>query len=237
MEADRSRRRARLSPSYRSLVVANTHPRGPTTASEERRQVARTAMIDIVRARGPGAQTSPENNFLRSWCASTPMTPNFPPRALIVGKLPGRRFPAPAPRKSARDRSAVLRMGLCETLRMLHEIERVTSLHAQELAVDPAAVAIVAANDLVVADAECRAASIGAVRARWFRRAPSPTAASDSDRSRWSARPPDKYRCRLRTRRIPNDRDDWEQSRQSRRGWLTPSAPTPMPSSQARTQR
>ena len=48
---------------------------------------------------------------------------------------------------------------------MLGEIERVAALHAEELAVDAAAVAIVAANDLVVANAQRGPAAIGAMRA------------------------------------------------------------------------
>ena len=55
--------------------------------------------------------------------------------------------------------------GRLQTLRVLHEIETVAALDAQELAVDAAAVAIVAADDLVVADAQRGAAAIGAMRA------------------------------------------------------------------------
>src|SRR5579883_1055857 len=48
---------------------------------------------------------------------------------------------------------------------MLDEIEPVAALDAKELAVDPAAVAVVAAHDLAVAHAERRPAAVAAMRA------------------------------------------------------------------------
>ncbi len=48
---------------------------------------------------------------------------------------------------------------------MLHEVERIAPLHAQELAVDAAAIAIVAADNLIVANAQRRAAAVAAMRA------------------------------------------------------------------------
>src|SRR5580765_7113668 len=56
-----------------------------------------------------------------------------------------------------------LHHGRLQTLGMLGEVERVTALHTQEFVVDPAAVAIIPANDLVVADAQRGLATIGAV--------------------------------------------------------------------------
>ena len=55
--------------------------------------------------------------------------------------------------------------GRLQAFRMLDEIESVAALDAQKFAVDAAAVAIVAANDLVVADAQRGAAAVGAMRA------------------------------------------------------------------------
>ena len=52
-----------------------------------------------------------------------------------------------------------------QALRAVHEIGRVAALDAQELAVDARAVAIVAANDFVVANAQRGLAAIGAMRA------------------------------------------------------------------------
>src|SRR3989442_1667490 len=52
-----------------------------------------------------------------------------------------------------------------ETFRMIDEVKPVAALDAQELPVDAAAVAVVAADYLVVADAQCRPAAVGAMRA------------------------------------------------------------------------
>ena len=55
--------------------------------------------------------------------------------------------------------------GRLQALGVLGEVEGVAALHAQELVVDAAAVAVVAANDLVVADTQSRLAAIGAMGA------------------------------------------------------------------------
>src|SRR5689334_1855504 len=55
--------------------------------------------------------------------------------------------------------------GRLQALRMIHEVERVAALDAQEFAVDSAMVAVVAAHDLVIADAERCPAAIAAMRA------------------------------------------------------------------------
>ena len=52
-----------------------------------------------------------------------------------------------------------------QTLRVIIKIESVAALRAEKFAVDPRAVAIVAANDLVVTNAQCGFASIGTMRA------------------------------------------------------------------------
>src|SRR5262249_5860730 len=52
-----------------------------------------------------------------------------------------------------------------QSLGMLVEVERVAALDAEELAVDARPVAVVAADDLVVAGAERGLAAVGAVRA------------------------------------------------------------------------
>src|SRR5262249_44476806 len=52
-----------------------------------------------------------------------------------------------------------------QAIRMIDEIECIAALHAEKLAVDPAAIAIVATDDLSVADTERGAAAIGTVRA------------------------------------------------------------------------
>ena len=69
---------------------------------------------------------------------------------------PGNRLEAVARRAASGD---------CRRSGCSDEIESVAALDAQELAVDAAAVAIVAANDLVVAHAQRGAAAIGAMRA------------------------------------------------------------------------
>jgi hypothetical protein len=79
---------------------------------------------------------------------------------------------------------------------VLREVERVTALDAEELAVDAALVAVVAADDLVVADAE---GGFAAVRA-------SPRGASCSGRCPRSANRPGRCRYSCRTRHIRDGR-------------------------------
>ncbi len=52
-----------------------------------------------------------------------------------------------------------------QAVRVIVEIERVAAFDAEELAVDAGAIAVVAANDLFVANAERRLAAVGTVRA------------------------------------------------------------------------
>src|SRR5215471_9237368 len=54
---------------------------------------------------------------------------------------------------------------LLDALRMPGEIEAETPFHAEEVAVDSAEVAVVGANDLMIAHAQCGLAAVGAMRA------------------------------------------------------------------------
>ena len=111
--------------------------------------------------------------------------------------------PAPAcrspPLRQQRRRNAVVVVG---------EVERIAALVAQEIAVHAGLVAVVAAHNLrSIRWSSARPASSCSRRrsacTRWPRGS-SPTAASCSDRSRWSAHPPGRRRCTCRTARNPH---------------------------------
>ena len=90
--------------------------------------------------------------------------PNCPPllTARIFSPINLERL---ATRKSARTHRRDRSMGDCRRSGCSDEIEAVAAFYAQELAVDAGVVAIVAANDFVVADAQSGAAAVGAMRA------------------------------------------------------------------------
>ena len=74
---------------------------------------------------------------------------------------------------------------LADALGMLCEIEAEAALGAEKIAVDAGKVAIVGAQNFVVANAESGLAAVRAVRAGGGRRRSFPTGASCSDRCRW----------------------------------------------------
>ena len=75
------------------------------------------------------------------------------------------RFRAPCDHDIGSSPSPLRTSGDCSRSGMIEEIERVAAFDAQELAVDAGAVAIVAADDFVVAHAQRGLAAVGAVRA------------------------------------------------------------------------
>ena len=164
------------------------------------------------------------------------MTPNLPPRSRT-----SLNFFATA--ISARDQDTGFELPVYPHQRRLKplvaisEIERVAALDAQELAVDARAVAIVAADDHVVAHAERRLAAVRAVRADGADvvHLPGPRlVAIDAAGQRAHRADIDARAALVAFEVVAVRRRDLAETTPR---LTTPSAPTPMPSLQTRTQR
>ena len=150
---------------------------------------------------------------------------------------PPRRFPRwRLPNWRARACHCCAPAASLHALGMPGEIETEAALDAQEILVDSRKVAIIGAQNFVVANTERRLASIRTMRADGRRHKSFPRDASCSDTCRWSARRPGRCRCRCRTLRSPDDPAVRDNHR-VRAAKPTPSALTSIPSSQTRTQR